>query len=98
VTVAIPVTEFQGVDSTITDLKGARGFVFVQLGEGMEIEGVRFKEDLDGEPLDYIVTPERDDDLEEAFDLGARALLAPRGSSVEEIVEAMMFRELDEIR
>ncbi|MRI83963.1 MAG: hypothetical protein C6I00_06040 [Nitratiruptor sp.] len=95
--VVVPVANPQGANSKVCPITQAKAFAFLRLGEGMEIEGLEFREGFANELFDYIVTPKRNDALEEAFDLGARALLAMDGMSLEEIVEAMMFRELDEI-
>ncbi len=95
--VVVPVREADGADSVVCRVGEAKAFAFMRLGEGMQIEGVEFKESFSNELFDYIVTPDKNDDLEEAWDLGARALLAMPGMSLEEIAEAMMFRELDEI-
>ncbi|BCD60898.1 MULTISPECIES: hypothetical protein [unclassified Nitratiruptor] len=95
--IVVPTKEFAGEDSKISTVTEAQTFVFVQLGEGMQIEEIHEKPSFENELFDYIVSPDKSDNLEEAFNLGARALLARNGMSVEEIVEALMFRELDEI-
>ncbi len=95
--VVVPVAKEEGSDSIVVPVKDAKHFAFVHLGEGMELQKIEFKESFFNELFDYIVTPNKEDDLEEAYDLGARALLAMEGMSIEEIVEGLMFRELDEI-
>ena len=95
--IVVPVKENEGESSKAVTTKEASMYAFMQLAEGMKIEKITFKESFSNELFDYIVTPDKDDELDEAFDLGARALLAYPGMNLEEIVEAMMFRELDEI-
>ena len=95
--VVIPVREAKGKESVVCKVAEAKSFAIVDLGEGMELLKITFRESFSDDFLDYIVTPDKDDDIDEAFELGARALLARPGMRVEEIVEAMMFRELDEI-
>ena len=95
--VVVPVKSEDGAKSIVTRVKDADLFAFVALGEGMRIEDIAFKKSFENEMFDYIITPDKEDELDEAFDLGARALLAMPGMSVEDIVEGLMFRELDEI-
>ncbi|MRI58282.1 MAG: hypothetical protein C6H99_02115 [Epsilonproteobacteria bacterium] len=95
--VVMGVRSQEGEESIIAPVRDAEAFAFVTLGEGMRIEAIEFRKSFENELFDYIVTPDKHDDLEDAYDLGARALLAMPGMSVEEIVEALMFRELDEI-
>ncbi len=95
--VVVPVESIGGESSKIATVKEAKSFAFMELGEGMQIERLEFKPSFSNEMFDYIVTPDKNDELDEAFELGARALLAYPGMLLEEIAEAMMFRELDEI-
>lgn len=95
--IVVPVKANEGESSKIATLQDATMYAFIQLAEGMKIERITFKENFSNELFDYIVTPNKNDELDEAFDLGARALLAHPGMDLEEIVEALMFRELDEI-
>ncbi len=81
----------------ITRVSEAKEFAFVKLGESMQIEKITKYPSFANQLFDYIVTPDKDENLEEAYELGARALLAREGMSIDDIVEAMMFRELDEI-
>jgi len=95
--IVVPVRSAEGKGSVITTLKDAKLFAVLELGEGMKTEDMEFVENIDNLFFDYIVTPDKNDELDLAFDLGARALLAMPGMDIEQIVEAMMFRELDEI-
>ncbi len=93
----VPIAQENGEKSLLTTIKEAKSFAFLKLGNGMQIENMKFKPSFSNEMFDYIVTPDKNDDFEDAFDLGARVLLGNRGMSVEDIVEGVMFRELDEI-
>ena len=95
--VVVPVQEEAAQESLATSVKRAKSFAFLYLGEGMRLERLEFRESFADELFDYIVTTDKNDDLEEAYDLGARALLAMPGMCVEDVVEGLMFRELDEI-
>ena len=95
--VVIPVRSMEGEESIVSSFKSAKLFAILELGEGLKIERLEFVENIDNIFFDYIVTPDKEDELDSAFELGARALLAMPGMDIEQIVEAMMFRELDEI-
>ncbi len=95
--VVIPVRECRSEESEVCLVTEAKMFAFVRVGDGMSIEEIECKERLGEQFFDYIVTIDKADSLEEAYDLGARALLARRGMRVEDVIDAMMFRELDEI-
>lgn len=95
--VVVPVQSMEGEESTVSSCKSAKLFAVLELGEGLNIKRLEFVEKIDNLFFDYIVTSDKNDELDLAFDLGARALLAMPGMDIEQIVEAMMFRELDEI-
>lgn len=92
--IVIPLSQ---KDGGIVTLKEAKLYAIVQVNESMQIEDITYTEDFSQEFFEYIVTPDKNDDLDEAYELGARALLAREGMDIDEIIEAMMFRELDEI-
>ncbi len=96
--IVIPVKSQAGEESEIALVKEASVFALVDLGEGMQIENLTFIKSFENELFDYIVACDKNDEIDAAFDLGARALLAHPGMSIEEVVEALMFRELDEIQ
>jgi len=92
--IVIPLSQ---KDGGIVTLKEAKLYAIVQVNESMQIEDITYTEDFSQEFFEYIVTPDKNDELDEAYELGARALLAREGMDIDEIIEAMMFRELDEI-
>ncbi|NPA03401.1 MAG: hypothetical protein GXO61_00905 [Epsilonproteobacteria bacterium] len=94
--VLIPVKTQEGEASKITTVKDAKTFALVTFKEGM-IEHIDFKDSLEGLFFDYAITTSKDDDLDDFYDLGARVLLGFEGMSIQEVGEALMFRELDEI-
>ena len=95
--IVVPVKNVEGIESVVTTLKNAKFFGLLELGEGMKIENLEFIERIDTLFFDYIITPDKDEELDMAYEIGARALLAMPGMDIEQIVEAMMFKELDEI-
>ncbi len=95
--IVVPVKNVEGIESVVTTLKNAKFFGLLELGEGMKIKNLEFIERIDTLFFDYIITPDKDEELDMAYEIGARALLAMPGMDIEQIVEAMMFKELDEI-
>ncbi len=93
--VVIPVKSEK--EPLLSPLGSASSFAFVTLKEGMQKEKISFQASFSNQFFDYIVVSDKGEEIDEAFELGARALLAKEGMSIDEIVEAMMFRELDEI-
>ncbi len=92
--IVIPLSQ---KDGGVVSLKEAILYAIVTVNGSMQVQDIAYKEDFSQEFFDYIVTPDKHDELDEAYELGARALLARKGMDVDEIIEAMMFRELDEI-
>ena len=95
--IVVPVKNVEGVESVATTLKNAKSFGLLELGDGMRIENLEFIQRIDTLFFDYIITSDKNDELDMVYALGARALLAMPGMNIEQIVEAMMFKELDEI-
>jgi hypothetical protein len=95
--VVVPIKDKKDLESKITRLNDSRSFAFLYLNEKMQIEKVEFKPTFENEIFDYFITCDKSEDLDSVFDLGARVLLAFNGVTLDEIVEGMMFRELDEI-
>ena len=95
--VVVPVSERRGEESPISKIEKAQAFAFLTLADGMSIEAIEFKERFENDFFDYIVVSDKNEEIEMAYDLGARVLLARPGMEIGQIVEAMMFKELDEI-
>ena len=73
-------------------------FIKLELGEGMEILSQDTVENLEETLFDYLIIGSKEHPkVDEAMELGARALLGRDGMRLEEIIEGLMFRELDEI-
>jgi len=94
--VVIPVDKDDIDEAKIVSIDNAKTFAFIDTQNG-KIKDYQFRDSYENEMFDYIIVNSRDENLEEIFDLGARALLAKANMSIEEIVEALMFAELDEI-
>ncbi|HIE35288.1 MAG TPA: hypothetical protein EYP79_03725 [Campylobacterales bacterium] len=95
--VVIPVNNDNLEEAKITSFNDANFFLFLTLSTGAKIENYKFKKSFQDEMFDYIVVNNKNEELDEVFELGARALLARKNMYVEDIVEAIMFSELDEI-
>ena len=73
-------------------------FMKLELGEGMEVVSKESIKNIEETLFDYLIIGTKEHPkVDEAMELGARALLARDGMGLEEIVEGLMFRELDEI-
>ncbi|WP_187647394.1 hypothetical protein [Nitrosophilus labii] len=95
--VVIPVDLNDMEEGKITSIADANYFVFLKLADGAKVKNSEFKKSFSNEIFDYIVVNDRNEDLEEVFELGARALLARKNMYIEDILEAIMFAELDEL-
>ena len=96
--IVIPVDSNDLQEAKITSVKDARYFVFLKLGDGAKVLKSEFKESFYNEMFDYMVVNSPNEDLEEVEETGARVLLARENMYVEDILEAIMFAELDEIK
>ncbi len=94
--VAVPVDNESFEEARVVPISDAKGFLLMEV-EGGKLLKSGFFSTLGEEFFDYIVVASKNEELEEIFDLGARALLGRKGMYMEEIIEALMFAELDEI-
>jgi len=94
--VVIPVDSNDFEEAKITPIKEAKFFVFLDTKEG-KIKNWEFKKDYKNDIFDYMVVMDKNENLEDVFELGARALLGRKNMYIDDIVEALMFAELDEI-
>jgi len=95
--VVIPVDSDDMDEAKITSIESAEHFAFLELGEGAKIEKVEFKNSFSEDFFDYFIVNNKNEELDVVYELGARVLLAMPNSYVEDILEAFMFRELDEV-
>jgi len=95
--IVVPVDTNNIEETKITSVKDARYFAFLKLGDGAKVLKSEFKESFHNEMFDYIVVNSKNEDLDEIVETGVRALLARPNMYVEDILEAIMFAELDEI-
>ena len=94
--IVIPVDKEDIEEAKITSIENAKSFAFIDTESG-KIKNYEFKDRFDNEMFDYIIVNDKNEDIEEVFELGARALLARPNMYIEDIIEAIMFAELDEI-
>ncbi|GEM_PF-5978274 len=94
--VVVPVDENAHLQSKIVPLSQAALYAFMTL-DGLNISKVDFKADFKENMFDYFITCDKDEGLDEVFELGARVLIAPKNSTLEEIAEGVAFSELDEV-
>ena len=94
--VVIPVDKNDIDEAKIVSIDNAKTFAFINTESG-KIKDYQFKDSYENEMFDYIIVNSKNEELEEVFDLGARALLARPNMYIEDIIEALMFCELDEI-
>ncbi|WP_200762763.1 hypothetical protein [Nitrosophilus alvini] len=95
--VVIPVNLNDIDEAKITSIESAKYFAFLQLGEGAKLENVEFKKSFSEDFFDFFIVNSKNEELDTVYELGARVLLAMPNSYVEDILEAFMFRELDEV-
>jgi len=91
VNIAVPLDENDDICS-INDAK-VWAFVLLENGETKEIKrfGSRDKFDVFA---DFVVVKDRDDEFDDFLDEGSEVLIAPFQKSVEDILEAFIFKEL----
>ncbi len=96
--ILIPVYIKEDNDINIASLNSVQKWVFVSLKDGTtkEIKTFDKKENIK-DLIDFVVVKDKDEDIDEFLDEGIDVLVAPFQRSVEEIVEAYMFKELYEI-
>jgi len=91
VNIAIPLDE----DMTLCEVKEATHWSLSVLENSNIKESKRYKtyEDIE-EIVDFVVVKDKSEDVDDFLDDGANVLIAPFQKSVEDILEAYMFREL----
>ncbi|WP_281951547.1 hypothetical protein [Nitrosophilus kaiyonis] len=94
--VVIPVDKSDIEEAKIVSINKAKSFAFIDTESG-KIKDYQFKDSFENEMFDYIIVNSKNEELEDVFELGARALLARENMYIEDIIEALMFAELDEI-
>jgi hypothetical protein len=70
--------------------------VLLDGGETKEIKTYKKKDDIN-EFIDYVILSSKNEDINEFLEEGISVLLAPFQKSIEDVIEAYMFRELHEV-
>lgn len=96
--VLIPIDSEEKSTANIADLSDARAWAFVSLNNGSieYIDIFETKNDID-KLIDFIIIKNKNENIEEFLEEGIEVLVASFQKTIEEIVEAYMFRELYEI-
>lgn len=96
--ILIPIDSKEKSTANIANLSDARAWAFVSLNNG-NIEYIDiFKTKNDIEKLiDFVIIKNKDENIEEFLEEGIEVLVISFQKTIEEIVEAYMFRELYEI-
>jgi len=92
--IMIPINE----EKNLCSLKSRSSWAIVTLEEG-NTEQISFYENKEKikDSLDYVVLNSKDEPLDEFFDDGIDVLIAPIQKTIDDIIEAYMFRELHEV-
>ncbi len=85
-------------DKTISKLSNVDAWVVVTLENGNKTDERYYasKKEIK-EFVDFIIVKDKDEEIEEFLDEGIDVLIAPCQKSLDEVVEAFIFRELYEI-
>lgn len=94
----IPVTSKEHQEAQICSLDAKKVWAFVQIDCG-SVKNISFydtKEEI-RELCDYLIVKNKDEFISDFIEEGFCVLVAPMQQSVDDIIEAFMFRELHEI-
>ena len=97
--ILIPVDSENGLDSKITTLLDMKTWALVEFEDG-KAKTVQFSEDrttFDIEWIDFIVLDNKFENYIEFMGEGMMCLVKRKEETVEEVVSAFAFKELDEI-
>ncbi len=96
--ILIPIDSKEKSTANIANLSNVKAWAFISLSNG-NIEYIDiFKTKNDIEKLiDFVIIKNKDENIEEFLEEGIEVLVASFQKTIEEIVEAYMFRELYEI-
>ncbi len=92
--IALPL-EQNSKNAKISVIADAKAWALIEPKSG-DMEIFQTKEEIKNR-ADYIVIKDKNEDIEEFLDEGIDILIAPFQESVEDIVEAYMFKELYEL-
>jgi len=97
--ILIPVDGNNGLDSKITTLFDMKTWAFVEFEDG-KAKTVQFSEDrtsFDTDWIDFVVLENKFENYMEFMGEGMMCLVRRKEETVEEVVSAFAFKELDEI-
>ncbi len=91
--IALPLDEFD-LGGSIASLKDVKAWALVDIGIDQKL--YKKFEDID-DFIDFVVVDSKDEEVERFLDEGIDILIAPFQKSIDDIVEAFMFKELYEL-
>jgi predicted Fe-Mo cluster-binding NifX family protein len=95
----IPVEEEKGIDSQIVSQADAKRWALVDFDAG-EIQSIRFyanREESEEAWVDFIILANKFENYLEYMNEGMMVLVVREEETIEDIIEAFKFKELDEI-
>jgi len=97
--IIIPVDNNNGVEANITTIMSLKFWALVEFVDG-EIKSLEFfekREDISDKWIDFIILENHYESYIEFMDEGMMILVRREENSIEEIISAFRFKELDEI-
>jgi len=97
--IIIPVDNNNGVEANITTIMSLKFWALVEFVDG-EIKSLEFfekREDISDKWIDFIILENHYESYIEFMDEGMMILVRREENSIEEIISAFKFKELDEI-
>ncbi len=97
--ILIPVDVIDGNSSKITKIFNAKGWALIEFGQGLA-ESIKFFDDrsqIDAPFIDFVVLQNKFESYMDFMEEGSMVLVVREEETIEEIVEAFRFKELDEI-
>jgi len=97
--IIIPVDNNNGIEANITTIMSLKFWALVEFIDG-EIKSLEFfekREDIGGKWIDFIILENHYESYIEFMDEGMMILVRREENSIEEIISAFRFKELDEV-
>lgn len=97
--IIIPVDNNNGVEANITTIMSLKFWALVEFVDG-EIKSLEFfekREDISDKWIDFIILENHYESYIDFMDEGMMILVRREENSIEEIISAFKFKELDEI-
>jgi len=99
VLISIPVDGAQEDDSKITKVLEVKNWAVVEFDEGMT-KSIKFydnRADIEDDFVDFVILKNKFENYMEFMNEGSMVLVVREEESIEDIMEAFKFKELDEV-